>query len=102
VVEVAEELVEAVHGGEELVPVTEMVLPELPGGVAVRLEQLRDRGVLSPQAQWAAGIPTLLNPVRKTLWPVRNDDRPAVQLCSPYESVNRIPSSAMRSMFGVR
>jgi hypothetical protein len=31
----------------------------------------------------AAGIPTLLNPVRNTLWPVMNDDRPAVQLCSP-------------------
>ena len=31
----------------------------------------------------APGSPTLLNPVRKTLWPVMNDDRPAVQLCSP-------------------
>jgi hypothetical protein len=31
-----------------------------------------------------------------------NDDRPAVQLCSPYESANRMPSSAIRSMFGVR
>jgi hypothetical protein len=31
-----------------------------------------------------------------------NADRPAVQLCSPYESVNRIPSFARRSMFGVR
>jgi hypothetical protein len=31
-----------------------------------------------------------------------NADRPAVQLCSPYESVNRIPSWAMRSMLGVR
>jgi hypothetical protein len=44
----------------------------------------------------------LLSPVRKTLCPVMNDDRPAVQLCSPYESVNRIPSFAIRSMFGVR
>jgi hypothetical protein len=31
----------------------------------------------------AAGRPTLLSPVRKTLWPVMNDERPAVQLCSP-------------------
>jgi hypothetical protein len=31
-----------------------------------------------------------------------NDERPAVQLCSPYESVNRIPSFAIRSMLGVR
>jgi hypothetical protein len=44
----------------------------------------------------------LLSPVRYTLCPVMNAERPAVQLCSPYESVNRIPSSAMRSMFGVR
>ncbi len=29
------------------------------------------------------GIPTLLIPVRYTLWPVMNDDLPAVQLCSP-------------------
>jgi hypothetical protein len=31
----------------------------------------------------APGTPTLLSPVRNTLWPVMNDDRPAVQLCSP-------------------
>jgi hypothetical protein len=31
----------------------------------------------------AAGIPTLLSPVRYTLWPVMNAARPAVQLCSP-------------------
>ena len=34
VVEVAEELVEAVHRGQELVAVAEVVLAELPGGVA--------------------------------------------------------------------
>ena len=50
----------------------------------------------------AAGSPTLLSPVRKQLCPVMNDDLPAVQLCSPYASVKRIPSSAIRSMFGVR
>ena len=31
----------------------------------------------------APGTPTLLSPVRNTLWPVMNDARPAVQLCSP-------------------
>ena len=36
VVEVAEELVEAVHGGQELVAVAEVVLAELAGGVALR------------------------------------------------------------------
>jgi hypothetical protein len=47
-------------------------------------------------------MPTFDRPVRNTLWPVMNAERPAVQLCSPYQSVKRIPSSAMRSMFGVR
>jgi hypothetical protein len=52
---------------------------------------------------WAApGSPTLLRPARNTLWPVMNAERPAVQLCSPYESVKRIPSLAIRSMLGVR
>ena len=49
----------------------------------------------------APGIPTLLRPVRNTLCPVMNDERPAVQDCSPYESVNIMPSRATRSMFGV-
>ena len=34
VIEVAEELVEAVHGRQELVVIAEMVLAELAGGVA--------------------------------------------------------------------
>ncbi len=50
----------------------------------------------------AAGMPTLDKPVRYTLCPVMKDERPAVQDCSPYESVNIIPSFARRSMFGVR
>src|SRR5215475_6939481 len=35
-------------------------------------------------------------------WPVMNAARPAVQLCWPYQSVNKAPSLANRSMFGVR
>src|SRR5262249_40354274 len=46
VVEIAEELVEAMHRRQELVAVAEMVLAELPGGIALRLEQLRDGRVL--------------------------------------------------------
>ena len=49
VVEVAEELVEAVDRGQELVPVAEMVLAELAGDVAQRLEQLGDGRVLGLQ-----------------------------------------------------
>jgi hypothetical protein len=42
VVEVAEELVEAVAGRQELVLVAQVVLPELPGGIAERLHDLGD------------------------------------------------------------
>ena len=59
VVEVAEELVEAVHGRQELVHVAEVVLAELPGRVAERLEQLGDRRVLGLQADVRAGHPDL-------------------------------------------
>jgi hypothetical protein len=83
VVEVAEELVEAVDGRQELVPVAEVILAELPRRVAVVLQELGDRRILGPQPDRRGGIPTLLRPVRKTLWPVMNDARPAVQLCSP-------------------
>ncbi len=46
VVKIAKELVEAMNGGQELVAVTEMVLAELPGHVAQRLEQFGERRVL--------------------------------------------------------
>ena len=49
VVEVAEELVEAVDRRQELVAVAEMVLAELAGRVALRLEQLGERRVLLGQ-----------------------------------------------------
>ena len=42
VIERAEELVEAVRGGQVLVEVAEVVLAELAGHVALRLEQLGD------------------------------------------------------------
>ena len=45
-IEVAEELVEAVHGRQELVAIAEMVLAELSGRVALRLEQLGNGRVL--------------------------------------------------------
>ena len=54
VIEVAVELVEAVHGRQEAVLVAEMVLAELAGGVAERLEQLGDGRVLGLQAHGRA------------------------------------------------
>ena len=55
VIEVAEELVEAVDGRQMLVAVAEMVLAELAGLVAVRLQQLGDGRVLLHQPFVRAG-----------------------------------------------
>ena len=55
VIEVAEELVEAVHGRQVLVAIAEVVLAELAGGVAERLQQLGDRRILRLQADGRAG-----------------------------------------------
>ena len=49
VIEVAEELVEAVNGRQEFVAVAEMVLAELAGRVALRLEQLGNGRILLRQ-----------------------------------------------------
>ena len=51
VVEVAEKLVEAVVGRQELVPVTQVVLAELPGGVTQGFEQFRQGRILGLQAE---------------------------------------------------
>ena len=59
VVEVAEELVEPVHRGQELVAVAQMVLAELAGGIAQRLERLRNRDVLEAQAEVGGRQPDL-------------------------------------------
>ena len=55
VVEVAEELVEPVDGRQELVAVAEVVLAELPGRVALRLEQVGERRVLLGEPFLRAG-----------------------------------------------
>src|SRR5215472_11233862 len=54
VVEVAEELVEAVRGGKKLVAIAEMVLAELPGGVAEGLQQFGDGWIFRLQSQVCA------------------------------------------------
>ena len=101
-VEVAEELVEAVAGWQHLVAVAQMVLAELAGDVALRLEQRGDGRVFLLHALGRARQADLRRPVRMGDCPVMNAARPAVQLCWPYQSVNIAPSLAMRSMFGVR
>ena len=49
-IEVAEELVEAMHRGQEFVAVAKMVLAELPGRIALRLEQFGDGRILARTA----------------------------------------------------
>ena len=56
VVEVAEELVEAVDGRQELVEVAQVVLAELAGGVAHRLQRRGDGRRLRRQADRGAGL----------------------------------------------
>src|SRR5271169_5282523 len=46
VIEIAEEFVEAVKGRQVLIPVSEMVLAKLAGGIAERLQQFSDGRVL--------------------------------------------------------
>jgi hypothetical protein len=50
VIKIAEELVEAVNRRQESVLVAEMVLAELAGRIAERLEQFRDRRILCLKA----------------------------------------------------
>ena len=54
-VEIAEELVEAMDGGQKLIAIAQMVLAELAGGVAMRFEQLGKRRVLVGQSFLGTG-----------------------------------------------
>jgi len=49
VVKIAKEFVEAVHGRQKFVAVTEMIFAELAGRIALRLEQVGDGGIGSRQ-----------------------------------------------------
>src|SRR6266851_751 len=55
VIEVAEELVESVHGRQELIAIAEMVLAKLTGGVTERLEQFGDGRVVRLKSENGAG-----------------------------------------------
>jgi hypothetical protein len=46
VIEIAEEFVEAVDGGQELILVAKMIFSELAGGVALRFERGGNRSSL--------------------------------------------------------
>jgi hypothetical protein len=55
VIEVAEKLIESMHGRQELVPVAEMVLAELAGGIAEWLEHFGNGGVFWLKSDGSAG-----------------------------------------------
>ncbi len=83
VIEIAEELVEAVDGRQELVEIAQMVLAELAGGVALRFERSGDGDSLGwqsglgsrPGRPWSSRCEWVAAPVTKLA-------RPAVQLAS--------------------
>src|SRR5262249_11539271 len=54
VIEIAEELVESVRSGKKLIAVSQMVLPELSGGVTQRLQQFGDRRIFSLETKVGA------------------------------------------------
>ena len=64
VVEVAEELVEPMHGRQVSVVVAQVVLAELACGVALHLEQVGDRRRPVGDALRRTGMPMVSNPVR--------------------------------------
>ena len=80
-IKVPEEFIEAMNGRQEFVSITQMVLPELPGRIALRFEQFGDGRVLRRQPLFAPGNPTFNSPVRSGLWPVIKAERPAVHDC---------------------
>ena len=62
VIKVAEELIEALVGGQVLIPIAEMVLAELAGAVAEGLEQAGDGGIFGAVAELGPGQPHLGEP----------------------------------------
>jgi hypothetical protein len=62
VIQVAEELIDPMHRRQMLVAVAEVVLAELPRGVAEILEELPDRRVFRRQTQGGARHPDLGEP----------------------------------------
>src|SRR5262249_1406137 len=74
-IEVAEELVETMHGGEVLVPVTKMVLTELPGGVAEAFQEFGDCRVFKGETQFCAWETHLRETSSDGLLP-RDESRP--------------------------
>ena len=57
VIQVPEEFIEAVDRGQELVQIAQVILPELAGRIAHRLQHRRDRGCLFRHADRRPRLP---------------------------------------------
>src|SRR6185369_5992122 len=66
VIEIAEKLIEPVHCRQEFVAVAEMILAELPGGIAEGLQRLGNSDVLGAQAERRTGQADLGHPSAQT------------------------------------
>ena len=84
-----------------LVVVAQVVLAELARHIALRLEQFGDGDVFRLQTFLRARQSYLEQTGAVRSLTGDEQERPAVQLCWPYESVNIAPSLMMRSMLGV-
>ena len=51
-IQVAEELIEAVSGWQVLVAVAKMVLAKLAGGIAIRFQDVSDAGIQRSEAEF--------------------------------------------------
>jgi hypothetical protein len=87
VAEVAEELVEPVHGRQVLVAIAEVVLAELARGIAEGLEQLGDGGILRAHARRRAGQPDLAQAGSEHA--LSHDERPRARPCSSARRSSR-------------
>ena len=81
-IQVAEEFIEAVDGGQIFVAVAQVVLAELAGGVTLRFERGGNRTGLGGESDLGSAWPTVVIPVRMGSSPVMKFARPAVQLAS--------------------
>ena len=101
-IEVAEELVEAVDGGQRLVAVANVVLAELAGGVAEALEQPADRGIELAHPHRRAGEADFRQPGADTV--LAGEKRRAAggaRSARRSSGGSECPPCAMRSMLGV-
>ena len=102
VIQIAEELVEAMHRRQVLVAIAQVVLPELAGGVTEALEDLRDRGILRFDAERGAGHADLGEAGADRLLAGDEGGTAGGAALLAVEVGEHRAFAAMRSMFGVR